>query len=364
MDEPLLRINCSIFSKTNVQLLEYVGCPTHYGEAGLELGKKLRACTYAKAAAVYCGGLSTEFADFMSAFAQGNEEVLMFGAVAGVFEESGSVASLCEDLLPNNNLFGENKYNEKEWQYVMGHDIYTMAVVVAVFSGEELYVQGDYVLGWKPLGKEMTITKTINNTCIDTLDNMPAVEIYKHYLNVSPDENFIFNISEFPLPVERNGCGIARVPPVCDDAGRLYFNADIYEGEKVHLTYAVHDELLHITDLASEKMCDFAPEGVFLPVCGNRNLFLRDEADKEIGYYHRMAENLIVNYGTAELYAQHGQGGILNSALVAVGMREGNIKKAPDCLHEFVNRQKKQRVKPLADRGNSPGHADFAGIMQ
>ena len=349
-EEPLLRVNCSIFTEAHVQLLEYVGCPDHYREAGLALGRKLKACTDAKAAAVYCGGLSTEFADFMTALAQGNEDVLIFGAVAGVFEESGSVESLRADFMTDTNLFRENIYNEKEWQYVMGHDLYTMAVVVAVFSGPELKVQGDYVLGWKPLGKELTVTKAVGKTCIATLDDMPAVEIYRHYLNVTPDDNFVFNISEFPLLVERNGCGIARVPPVCDDEGRLYFNGDIYEGEKVRLTYAVHDELLHITDLASEKMCDFAPEGVFLTVCGNRNLFLRDEADKEIGYYRRMAENLIANYGTSELYAYNGQGGLLNSALVAVGMREGEIKTQPDCLCEFVNRQKKQRVKPLAAR--------------
>lgn len=348
--EPLLRINCSIFTEAKVQLLEYVGCPTHYGEVGLELGRKLRVCKDAKAAAVYCGGLSMEFADFMSAFTQGNEDVLVFGAVAGVFEESGSLEVLRDEFLANNNMLRQNRYNEREWQYVMGHDLYTMAVVVAVFSGSELNVRGDYVLGWKPLGKELTVTKTIGKTCIATLDNMPAVEIYKHYLNVTPDENFVYNISEFPLLVERNGCGIARVPPVCDDEGRIYFNGDIYEGEKVRLTYAVHDELLHITDLASEEMCDFAPEGVFLTVCGNRNLFLGDESEKEVGYYRRMAENLIANYGTSELYAHHGQGGLLNSALVAVGMREGDIKEMPDCLCEFVNRQKKKRVKPLAAR--------------
>ncbi len=107
-----------------------------------------------------------------------------------------------------------------------------MAIVVAVFCGRDLTVRGDYVLGWKPLGKELTVTETLGKTCIVTLDDMPATEIYKHYLNVLPDENFLFNISEFPLMVERNSLSIARGPPVCDGEGRIYFNGDIYKGEK------------------------------------------------------------------------------------------------------------------------------------
>ncbi|MCR5439283.1 MAG: hypothetical protein K6F01_07645 [Selenomonas sp.] len=116
------------------------------------------------------------------------------------------------------------------------------------------------------------------------------------------------------------------------------------------MTYAVHDEVLHITDLASEKMYNFSLESLFLTVCGNRTLFLREDADKELAFYRRITKDLIVNHGTSELYAYQRQGGILNSALVAVGMREGDPKERLDCYVSFTNRGSMHRIRPLAAR--------------
>ena len=50
---------------------------------------------------------------------------------------------------------------------------------------------------------------------------------------------------------------------------------------------------------------------------------MKEKAHLEIDSYRRFAKALICNYGTSEIYCHHGKGGILNSALVAVGMREG-----------------------------------------
>lgn len=191
---------------------------------------------------MYCSGMSTEVYAFVREMAAGREDIVFFGAIAGMFEYvPGQDNSKV-------NIFAFNKRNRLEQQYVMG----------------------DYIFGCHLLGKEMTITETCGANGIARIDDMSATEIYHRYLNVIPDDNFVFNISEFPLGIERDGCLIARVPPRYDEQGRLFFGADVYQGEKLQLTYAVHDDLLQNTEKHSETMCDFAPQGIFLTVCGNR----------------------------------------------------------------------------------------------
>ncbi|WP_297568776.1 FIST N-terminal domain-containing protein, partial [uncultured Anaerovibrio sp.] len=297
-------ISANFFKYSEIKLLQFDGIPTDYAQEGKRMGDMIAAYPHAKAAAVYCSCMDTEFSLFFSNMTQANNNIVFFGASAGTFGKINEITSTSKHLLLLDKL------NMQDNQFIAGnHQILSTGIVVAVFCGEELHVQGDYILGWKPLGKELTITEADGINCIAKLDGIPATDIYHHYLWVTPDENFVFNIAEFPLVIERNGCLIARVPPIHDDDGRIYFNGDIYEGEKVRLTYAVPTELLQKTAKNSDKMCDFSPEGLFLTICGNRTMFLHEAADEEIGFYKRFVPQLMTNYGTSEIYFNKGQGG-------------------------------------------------------
>ncbi len=340
--ESMLRMNITFLQSSRVQLLEYLGPPECYEEAGRTLGEKISHMSQVKAVGIYSAGLSTNFHKFVSGVACGNEEVPFYGATAGMFEFSA------DDSERFSNLFFFDKYNDTDQQYVVGKAIYYQGVMLVVFSGEELHVKVDYIFGWKPLGKEMTITGTCGQNCISRIDNMRPTEVFRRYLKVNPDENFLYNIYEFPMAVQRNGCSMGRVAPRYDHEGRIYFSSDVYEGEKVRLTYAVHDDLVQETEIASEYMWGFAPEAMYLVMCGNRTIFLKDKARLEVDAYRRFASNLICNYGTSEIYCHHGKGGILNSALVAVGMREGEawLKVCADTsTHRGVH-----DVIPLSER--------------
>lgn len=346
MEEKIVgvKLNFSFFAASKVELFTCSGELADYGQAGQQLGKRIAALPEVKAAAVYCSGMSTEVYAFVREMAADREDIVFFGAIAGMFEYvPGQDNSKV-------NIFAFNKRNRLEQQYVMGEALEVCGIVVAVFCGEDLHVQGDYIFGWHPLGKEMTITETCGANGIARIDDMPATEIYHRYLNVIPDDNFVFNISEFPLGIERNGCLIARVPPRYDEQGRLFFGADVYQGEKLQLTYAVHDDLLQNTEKHSETMCDFAPQGIFLTVCGNRFLFLKEKAQEEISFYRRFDPQLAVNYGTAEIYCYQGQGGILNSAFVSVALREGPPQPSV-CYRDYRPRNiPEHRIIPLAER--------------
>ncbi|SHK47250.1 Signal transduction histidine kinase [Selenomonas ruminantium] len=340
--DSVLQMNMTFLESSRVDLLEYTGSPDGYAVAGQELSAQIQAIADSKAAAIYCAGLSINFYQFINSLTKDTPDISYFGCTAGMFEFSA-------DGQKFNNLFSFNEMNDVEQQYVIGKDMYRQGIVLAVFSGKDLHVKTDYLFGWKELGKEMTITATKGNNCISLIDNMRPTEVYHRYLNVLPDENFVYNISEFPLAIERNGCTIARVPPRYDDAGRLYFSSDVYTGEKIRLTYAVHEDLLQETVINSEYMWGFAPQALFLTVCGNRTLFLKEKAPFEIDSYRRFAPHLICNYGTSEIYRYQNQGGILNSALVAAGLREGEPHlKLSDM--DITTQRKEHRIIPLSER--------------
>ena len=339
--ESMLRMNFTFFSHGSVKLMEYLGPSECYEEAGKTIAEKISRMPQVKAVGIYSAGPSTDFHKFVSCVSGANEEIPFFGATAGTFEFSA------DDRNRFRNLFFLDKYSDAE-QYVVGTKVYYQGILLVLFSGEDLHVKVDYIFGWKPLGKEMTITETCGQNCIARIDNMRPTEIFRRYLKVNPDENFVYNIYEFPLAIERNGCVMGRVAPRYDHEGRIYFSSDVYEGEKVRLTYAVHDNLIQETEVASEYMWGFAPEAMYLVMCGNRTVFLKDKARLETDAYRRFAGNLICNYGTSEIYCHHGKGGILNSALVTVGMREGEarLKVCADTSSQRTARD----IIPLSER--------------
>lgn len=329
-----LCLNCSFFQNAKIRLMEYAGVPEDYGKLGIELGQKVAAIPDARAALVL-GSMDANFGKFLERFVCGNENVVIFGTMTGTVKYIGEEDSIISDALLQDK---PHKY------FLLGSEILEQGIVVVVFTGESLSVRADYVLGWKPLGKEMVITETYGPNVISTLDNMPAVDIYRHYLKVRPDENFVYNIAEFPLTIERDDCLIARVPPGYDEEGRIFFNGDVKVGERVRLTYAVQEDFLHETELASEKMSQFAPEGMYISACGTRKLFLQARENEEISYYQRIANQLHACSGTGEIYCYQGHGGLLNCALIAVGFREGRNKSALNIFDEPEVPQEKTKM--------------------
>ena len=91
---------------------------------------------------------------------------------------------------------------------------------------------------------EMLMHLNIGDTAVETIDGRPAVEIYKKYLGVEPNESFTFNICEFPLVVRRNDTLDARVPCNFGEDGKLYFMGDFRADDQVRLSYALPEEVL------------------------------------------------------------------------------------------------------------------------
>lgn len=140
--DSLLQMNITFLQQSQVTLLEYIGSPERYAQAGLELSARVRAIPQIKGVAIYCAGLSIDFYRFINCLTQETPDIPFFGVTAGMFEYSA-------DGNKTNNLFSFNDKNDIEQQYVIGKDMYRQGIVLAVFSGEDLHIKADYLFGWK-----------------------------------------------------------------------------------------------------------------------------------------------------------------------------------------------------------------------
>ena len=331
------------FEQSEVKVLEYGG-HEDYTALGRSLGRELRDMPNVKGIEVFFAGRSQFLTSFLDELSAENEDIPMFGVDVEVED--------LYELQQSKNFFSEITH-AKMPHYLVTNHVFLRGVVLVLYMGQELHLQVDYLLGWKALGRYMTISGVEENHIVSRIDGMPATDIYKKYLNVRPDEYFIFNICEFPVVSEREGELIARVPNAYNDNKQLYFNSELHEGDQIRLSYANPQNLLHETWTASEHMRGFGAQAISLVICGNRKLFLKDKAQMEIDVYERIQKGTLAFYGQSEIFRHRRRGGILNSALVAVGYREGPLPLSmPIHLEsdkEYIYRMQRDII-PLTDR--------------
>ena len=305
-----------------------------------ELNKKIRGMKNVKCVEIYFSYIKASASEFLDILSEGINDVPIYGGVAGPNSVENTLNYIATGL---------------EDSFVVSGDYYGDGVTGIIYSGESLYVYEDYLFGWEPVGRYMDVVScNVTNqgiTVVCTIDGQKATDIYKKYLGVEPDEYFIGNIGEFPLIVERDGLYIGRTPSAHGKNGEVYLEGDIRHGEKVRFSYGEHEEILNGTRNGAARMEAFGAESLSLVICGNRFNFLQDDYMLEYRYYSEgrlEMPNLILGMG--EIYRYGGRGGILNSALVAVGMREGLDNETqsriikPELLHHH------EGIVPLSER--------------
>jgi len=210
--------------------------------------------------------------------------------------------------------------------YGIGKACLSSGFTTLVIAGEHISINMDYILGWEPIGREMEVTldpqaSEIGETTIRFIDGKPALEVYRKYLGVEWNENFIMNVCEFPLMVQQNGVKICLVP-MDSHGGGLTLIGNVEATDKLRFSYSTREEILNEAREGSERMTAFAPDAVIMSLCGNRINFLQQDAHLEWDYYREHSPNLVYCHGQCEIAYENGRGGVLNSAMVAVGIRE------------------------------------------
>lgn len=196
-------------------------------------------------------------------------------------------------------------------------------IVALIFYGRGLNLYYNYDMGWTPIGKEMKITRTDGNYCAVSIDHIPAARIYHEYLGVEPDEYFVENVREFPFITHRGDRQVVRTPSGYDENGYLKFIAKVNRGDVLQLSYGNPRRLMENTRLYADSMRAFGPQVLLLLVCENRVRFLGENAASDIIAYRGVLGETAWARGFTAIMMDSKGGGIVNSAIVSIGMREG-----------------------------------------
>ncbi|MBQ9376186.1 MAG: response regulator [Schwartzia sp.] len=268
-------------------------------EAGRRFRRELREKENVACVLVFSAGLEYEIDQFITTVGrEGVSDVPILGAQSG-----GGHPYLC-------GSFRDGRAADR-------------GIAAAVFYGQGLNIYYNYDMGWKAIGKEMTVTGVDGATRMTSVDNMRPTDVYREYLGVEPDEYFVENVREFPFITLRGEREVVRTPLGCEQDGSLDFIAKVNRGDIVRLSYGNPKRLMEKTRLYADSMRLFGPQALFLVICENRLRFLGEQSIFDIAAYRSfMPQTAWLRGRTAVMLDKKG-GGIVNSAIVSVGLREG-----------------------------------------
>ncbi len=302
-------ISISIFDYSEVYPIALPCSSGSESEMGQRLIQKI-AETGLDAAGVllFATTLSINMSNFIKGMTQEGTGFPVFGGGAGVYNRADKSFLFC----------GEQFMNQ--------------GVVAVVFAGRNLQIYARSYLGWKPLGKEMTITDA-DGILVKTVDDICAFDIYHRYLNIPNDEEFFNNVLEFPFLLERDGETVVRVPSSVDEHNGIYFISELDTGEKCRIGYGDPEIIVRDSSAVQKHMSDFDPDAIFLYSCICRRFLMQSDVNFETQPYEAIAPTAgFYTYG--EFYGHEDKIQFLNSSIVIVGMREDGQDKSK------VNRQR------------------------
>ena len=322
---PHVRINVLLSESAQFTVTQIPCNPGGERAAAELLSQSLERTEDVKSVALFPANLSLDVTSFLQVASVGYGDVPFFGAMA----------------FPSESIIMPDPHGGS---FSIGDKLLASGFTAAILSGADLHVFMDYVLGWRAVGGEMEFVSgtpsDLGEGCISTIESAPALEVYDRYLGVGWDENFVLNVCEFPLMVNRNGVDQCMIPFSAGDAGELYLSTPVYTGERLRFSYGTRESVLGATRAGCERMVDFGAQAVFMTLCGNRRIFLGDDAHLEWDMYREANPQLVFCHGEYEIAwrgdvrDESARGGVLNSAIVAVGFREGPGKEGTlDALH-------------------------------
>jgi len=158
----------------------------------------------------------------------------------------------------------------------------------------KINIAGTKAFGWSGIGRSKTITKAEKNIVYE-IDDKPAVEFYKKYLNLTNEDMPQVGI-EYPLEVVMKNKQVCyrAVLAINEEDGSLVFAGHVEEKSKIRLASAkgieIIDEVEESIEELMQNQIDFKPEiGLLFPCCSRKQI-LGDMAIKEIEAVYKHAQ--------------------------------------------------------------------------
>ena len=245
-----------------------------------------------------------------------------------------SMSAFCDnlhDLDPSIVVFGGGAFSGKldavqACIFSKKGGVMQKGVAFVLYGGEDFNISTQFVSGWKPLGKEMKVTRATGNIVYE-LDGKPTYDAYHRYLKIKNDENFFFHTIEFPFYYIKDGVNILRDPVCCNEDGSIEMTSDVKEGATGRLAYGDPQTILDSVAETRREVARFSPEAILIFSCAGRRLFWGDD---RIGRETQPFESLAPTYGfftSSEFLRTNGFVHQHNVTLVIAAMREGAPKE-------------------------------------
>lgn len=157
------------------------------------------------------------------------------------------------------------------------------------FYGDSIRLNTSVQVGWRAFGPERKVTLASGNK-LYTLDDRPALELYKHYLGKHA-ENLTKNSLHFPLAIrpKNKPYRLIRTPMVLDEETQtLIFAGDIPENSTAQLVHVSVSTLVDGAYEAGEQLAEsidnqFKEAMLVLTIsCGARRGLMAEEAALEL----------------------------------------------------------------------------------
>ena len=340
-DKELIDSICTVLDE-EIPSAEYVGCSTNgnissgdFSPSGVSI-----TCTVFEHPSVQAETLqyklteavAVELTDALKREVKARPWVKAIELVATI--RGLSMSAFCDnlqDLDPSIIVFGGGAFSGKldavqACVFSKKGGVMQKGVAFVLYGGDDFYISTQFVSGWKPLGKEMKVTRATGNIVYE-LDGKPTYDAYYRYLKIKNDENFFFHTIEFPFYYIKNGVNILRDPVCCNEDGSIEMTSDVKEGASGRLAYGDPQTILDSVAETRAEVARFSPEAILIFSCAGRRLFWGDD---KIGRETRPFESLAPTFGfftSSEFLRTDGFVNQHNVTLVIVAMREGAPKE-------------------------------------
>ena len=249
-------------------------------------------------------------------------------------EHSQTVISICDqvegcdypiytgfDTLPYSvpvagGLCHENAYGR--WVMYNGQ-VYQHACVAVALHNPNLKVWSGAYSEWNPIGMKLRVTRAEGHR-LYSLNDKPAIEVFKHYLADGKDIPFS-QLMSFPLYRESGRKKGISTPLRINDDGSIEFDSAWQVGEEAQFCYNHPSLTAEKVRHGAEVLAMHQPESVMIYNCVSRLEFI--DSRTELKPFEGVVDACGA-YCMGELYRTDTQQEILHHSLTYVAMRESH----------------------------------------
>jgi len=201
------------------------------------------------------------------------------------------------------------------------------ALVLAI-DRDKIEIISSRGFGWSGIGTQRVVTKSIKNI-VYTIDDKPAVNFYKEYLNITQDDMPGMGV-DYPLEVQLvNGQVVYRAAVyINQEDGSLIFSGHVEENSKVRISAPIGEQVIeHVKESVLKSLKGkekFKADLILVFPCAAHKNLLGSYGKKEIEAVYNASQNapLIGFYAYGEIASSKESNAFHNETFVTVQLRE------------------------------------------